>query len=135
DRDVDLRLRVREHADDLVALDAAALVDDVDRDLGADRGRLRAAAGERAGLVEDRADLDVWLALRECVCGKQRAREHKPDCGDCTLHPFLPVRPRWAGNIFSKCAEGHALLSMAAGYRSVPRFHATGAFTRVLNLQ
>src|ERR1044072_4861623 len=41
DRDVGLRLRVRDDADDLVALDAAALVDQVDRDLVADAGGLR----------------------------------------------------------------------------------------------
>ena len=75
--------------DDLVSLDAAAFVDDVDQDLGADRGGLRSAAGERPGLIEDHADLDV---LRE-----RGSRQTKP-CGtnakaqfrDCTLHSIPP---------------------------------------------
>ena len=69
DRHVGLRLRIREDADDLVALDAAALVDQVDGDLVADAGRLRSAARERAGVVVDGADLDVggMRGARECA--------------------------------------------------------------------
>jgi hypothetical protein len=73
-----------EDADDLVALDAAALVDQVDGDLVADAGRLRSAARERPGVVIDGADLDVR--------GLRGARERKKsdDCRDGTLHSVLP---------------------------------------------
>src|SRR5437667_120445 len=64
DRDVDLRLRVGEHGVDPVALDAAFLVEHVDRRPGAELRRLRAAAGERAGDVVDEADLDFLLLRR-----------------------------------------------------------------------
>src|SRR6267143_4192324 len=75
DRDVDLRLRVGEHGVDPVALDAALLVEQVDRRLGAELRRLRAAAGERAGDVVDEADLD-FLLLRRGRTG-ERKRHHR----------------------------------------------------------
>ena len=59
DGDVGLGLRVGLDGDDLVAFDAALLVDHVDGDLVADGCGLGAAGGERAGLVVDGADLDV----------------------------------------------------------------------------
>src|SRR6266446_3819704 len=71
DRDVDLRLRVCEHGVDPVALDAAFLVEQVDRRLGAELRRLRAAAGERAGEVVDEADLD-FLLLRRGRTGERK---------------------------------------------------------------
>src|SRR6267378_450235 len=71
DRDVDLRLRVGEHGVDPVALDAAFLVEQVDRRLGAELRRLRAAAGERAGDVVDEADLD-FLLLRRGRTGERK---------------------------------------------------------------
>ena len=61
DRDVGLRLRVGVDRADAVALDAALLVDHVDRDLVAEVGRLRPAGGERPGEVVDDADLDLLL--------------------------------------------------------------------------
>ena len=60
DRDVRLALQVGVDRHDLVlAGDAAALVDEIDRDLAADRAGDRAAGGERAGQVIDDADPDV----------------------------------------------------------------------------
>src|SRR3546814_8766324 len=56
DRDLRLGLRVGGDGLDLVALDAALLVDHVDGDLRADGGGLRAAGRERAGEVVDHAD-------------------------------------------------------------------------------
>src|SRR5262249_23111187 len=59
DRDVDLALAVGVDRHDLVlAGDAAALVDEVDRDLRADRAGHRAAARARARQVVDDADPD-----------------------------------------------------------------------------
>jgi hypothetical protein len=66
DRDLGLRLRVGVDRDDLVALDAAALVQHVDRDLRAEPGGFRSASGERAGVVVDHAHLEFLLL---CVGG------------------------------------------------------------------
>src|SRR5690606_14607758 len=64
-----LALGIDVDRDDLVALDAAALVDHVDRVLVAEVAGLRARPGERAGEVVDDADLDL-LVLRECAAGQ-----------------------------------------------------------------
>ena len=88
DRDVDLRLRIDEDADDLVPLDAAALVDHVDRDLVADRGGLGAAARERAGQIVDRADLDI-VGCEGRAAGKCGG-EGESQFRDGTLHQVLP---------------------------------------------
>src|SRR5213078_3674117 len=56
---------------DPVALDAAFLVEHVDRRLGAELRRLGAAAGERAGEVVDEADLD-FLLLRRGRTGERK---------------------------------------------------------------
>jgi hypothetical protein len=75
DRDIDLRLRVGEDGVDLVAIHTAMLVDVIDCRLGADLGRLGAAAGERTRDVVDKADLDFFLL---CVGGERARRQ-----GDC----------------------------------------------------
>ena len=105
DRDLGLGLRVGDDRGDLVALDAALLVDHVDRDLGADRGGFRAAGGERAGEVVDHADLDLLVLghgvldqarRRQQARGRQRRRRAKP--GPCRVdlpqhcHPSSPAR-------------------------------------------
>src|SRR5690349_5356043 len=63
-----------------------------------------------------------WRALRR----RTRARVWRLNASS------IPPCAASMGLIFFKCAESRALLSMAARYRSVPRFRATSAFTRVL---
>jgi hypothetical protein len=59
DRDIDLALAIGVDGYDLVfAGDPAALVDEINGDLGADRARHRPAGGERAGKVIDDTDAD-----------------------------------------------------------------------------
>src|SRR2546430_7703093 len=101
DRDVDLRLRVGEHGVDPVALDAAFLVEQVDRRLGAELRRLRAAAGERAGDVVDEADLD-FLLLRRGRTGerKRQYRGHRV----AKLHGTPPLSRSLAD--VSRCYTG-----------------------------
>src|SRR5262249_6913791 len=57
DSDIDLALTIGIDRHDLVfAGDAAALIDEIDRDLGADRAGDGAGGGERAGQIVDDAD-------------------------------------------------------------------------------
>ena len=77
DRDLGLGLGIGDHRRDLVALDAALLVDHVDRDLRADRRGLGAAGRERAGEVVDHADLDLALVLRRERRRGQRAERQR----------------------------------------------------------
>jgi hypothetical protein len=78
DRNVCLALRIGIDRHHLVfAGNAAALVDEIDRDLGADRAGDRAAGGERAGQVVDHADpnglgLGAGEASTEAQCGNRR---------------------------------------------------------------
>ena len=71
DGDIHLALRIRVDGADPVAFDAAALVDHVDGVLGAEIAGNRAACGERAGEIEDHADLDLLL-LRDGRAQRER---------------------------------------------------------------
>src|SRR4029077_7955440 len=138
DRDVRVGLRIYYETDNLVSLDAAALVDHVDRDLVADRGGLGAAARERAGQVVDRADLDI-------VAGEGRAAgkcggDGESQFRDGTLHQVLPeircflgssvrsaVRAcQWRDDAAACCCfaqrGGYAMTNVfaAGGYRTIP---------------
>ena len=81
DRHIDLALAIGIDRHDLVlAGNAAALVDEIDRDLGADGAGDRAAGGEWAGQVVDDADphglrLGAGKASGKAHCGKR--------CGGC----------------------------------------------------
>ena len=68
DRNVRLALGIGVDGDDLVlAADAALLIDEIDRDLRADRGSDRAARRERTGQIVDHADAHRFgLRLRAC---------------------------------------------------------------------
>ena len=101
DRDVGLRLRVGVCRDDLVPLDATALVDHVDRNLGRDRGRQRAAASERAGVVVNDAELDFLLRGRRQAgardepnsCCAGRSRPQKPHGVSYSLGALARLNP------------------------------------------
>jgi hypothetical protein len=64
DGHVGLGLRIRLDGDDLVALDTALLVNEVDGDLVADGGSLRAPGRKCSGVVVDYADLDIGRCRR-----------------------------------------------------------------------
>jgi hypothetical protein len=68
DRDLGLRLGIGVDRTDAIAVDAALLVDHVDRDLVAEVRGLRAAGRERPGQIVDHADLD--LLLSDCGCSE-----------------------------------------------------------------
>lgn len=86
DCDVGLALRVRGNRHDLgLAADAALLVDEVDRDLCADRGSDRAARRKRAGQIVDHTDAQSFsLCLgacpieAECGGGSRRGLQQCP---------------------------------------------------------
>jgi hypothetical protein len=87
----DLALRVGvDRSDFIFAVDTALFVDEVDRDLRADRRRHRATSRERARVIEDGADTDR-LGLRlgetpvEAQCGSSR-RSAFQHCSASSLH-------------------------------------------------
>ena len=63
DRDIGLALGIGVGRLELVAGDAALFDVMIDDDLGAERVQFRAAAGERAAVIEDRADLELLRLL------------------------------------------------------------------------
>src|SRR5262249_41286057 len=83
DGDVRLALGVGVDRLELVALDAALLDEVVDHDLRAERVKLGAAAGERARVVVDDADLEL-LGLRGSIGGKRHTENQGRD--DHTAH-------------------------------------------------
>jgi hypothetical protein len=59
-----------------IALDAALLHEVIDHDLGAERVQVRAAAGQRTGVVEHHPDLQL-LRLRRSLPGQKCAEDER----------------------------------------------------------
>src|SRR5450432_151353 len=98
DRDIGLALGIGSDRDDLVlAADAALLVNEIDRNLRADRGGNRAARGKRTGEVVDHADAHGFgLRLRAGPIeaqhgGRRRGILEQPSAR--SRHRILPTEP------------------------------------------